>query len=167
MADEVFTLAGLCQAIEQQIQAALPGARTVAFWPSIRDRIALPAVLLEFSDVEPGTEIGTGETSLVLQVEARIVLAPEQPHHQLQAAHLAGLLAVLLRAQTWGLAVEPAEFVQAGVDYTKPDLDSYYVWQVQWRQQVYLGEETWPWPQTEVELVLDEDNPGSVEPEVP
>lgn len=146
MADEPFSLDQLYQAVEQHLTAHLPGVKTVSAWPNIQDRIALPAVFLELAEIEPGTDIGTGETTLVCKFEARIIVDPIQALHQQQAVQLATQLAVLLRAQTWGVSVEPAEFVQAQQDWTQPALDGYTVWLVEWTQQVYLGVEEWPWP---------------------
>lgn len=146
MADEPFSLDQLYQAIEQHLSSHLHGVQAVTAWPNIEDRIALPAVFLELAEIEPGTDIGTGEAVLVCKFEARIIVDPIHPRHQQQAVQLATQLAVLLRAQTWGLAVEPAEFVQAMQDWTQPALDGYTVWLVEWTQQVYLGPEQWPWP---------------------
>ena len=156
MDDDRVTLDQLYRAVEDHLRDNLPGVFTVATWPSIRDRVALPAVFLEVPEFEPGLDPGTGVTALQLRFEARIVVQPERSGHMQQACQLAAQLAVLLRAQTWGLAVEPAEFVQAGQDWTKPELDGYTVWQVEWTQQVYLGEEEWPWEdQPPGTLILD------------
>ncbi|MDI3357131.1 hypothetical protein MO767_22660 [Pseudomonas sp. UYIF39] len=146
MADQPFSLDQLYLAVEQHLATHLPGVQTVSAWPNIQDRIALPAVFLELAEIEPGTDIGTGETTLVCKFEARIIVDPIQLLHQQQAVQLATQLAVILRAQTWGLEVEPAEFVQALQDWTQPALDGYTVWLVEWTQQVYLGVEEWPWP---------------------
>jgi hypothetical protein len=146
MSDEPFSLEQLYQAVEQHLSTHLPGVQTVSAWPNIQDRIALPAVFLELAEIEPGADIGTGETTLVCKFEARIIVDPIQALHQQQAVQLATQLAVILRAQTWGLEVEPAEFVQALQDWTQPALDGYTVWLVEWTQQVYLGVEEWPWP---------------------
>ena len=146
MSDEPFSLEQLYQAVEQHLRAHLPGVQAVTAWPNISDRVVLPAVFLELAEIEPGTDIGTGETSLVCKFEARIIVDPIKPHHHQQAVQLATQLAVLLRAQTWGLPVEPAEFVQALQDWTQPQLDGYTVWLVEWNQQIYLGTEQWPWP---------------------
>jgi hypothetical protein len=146
MSDEPFSLEQLYQAVEQHLSTHLPGVQTVSAWPNIQDRIALPAVFLELAEIEPGADIGTGETTLVCKFEARIIVDPIQPLHQQQAVQLATQLAVILRAQTWGLEVEPAEFVQALQDWTQSALDGYTVWLVEWTQQVYLGVEEWPWP---------------------
>ncbi|MGZ7456614.1 hypothetical protein ACXPVS_07305 [Pseudomonas sp. Ma2-10] len=146
MSDEPFSLEQLYQAVEQHLRAHLPGVQAVTAWPNISDRVLLPAVFLELAEIEPGTDIGTGETSLVCKFEARIIVDPIKPHHHQHAVQLATQLAVLLRAQTWGLPVEPAEFVQALQDWTQPQLDGYTVWLVEWNQQIYLGTEQWPWP---------------------
>lgn len=146
MSDEPFSLDQLYRAVEQHLEINLPGVQTATAWPKISERIALPAVFLELAEMEPGTEIGTGETSLVCKFEARIIVDPIKPYHHQQAVQLATQLAVVLRAQTWGLGVEPAEFVQALQDWTRPELDGYTVWLVEWTQQIYLGAEQWPWP---------------------
>lgn len=146
MSDEPFRLDQLYHAIEQHLVSNLSGIKAVTAWPNIKDRIALPVVFIEMAEMEPGVDIGTGETSLICRFEARIIVDPIRPKHCQQAAHLAAQLAVLLRLQTWGLAVEPAEFVQATQDWTKPELDGYVVWLVEWTHQIYLGVEEWPWP---------------------
>lgn len=148
MSDEPFSLEQLFGAIEQHLQVNLPGVEMVAVWPDLdgKHHIPLPAVFLEIAEIEPGQDMGTGETVLVCRFEARIIVDVIKDHHQRQAVHLATQLAVLLRAQTWGLAVEPAEFVQAVQDWVRPELDGYTVWLVEWTQTVYLGAEEWPWP---------------------
>jgi hypothetical protein len=167
MSDEPFSLDQLYQAIEQHLLSSLPGIRAVTAWPNIKDRIALPVVFIEMAEMEPGKDIGTGETTLICKFEARIIVDPIRPKHCQQAAHLAAQLAVLLRMQTWGVAVEPAEFVQAMQDWTKPELDGYVVWLVEWTQQIYLGVEQWPWPdEPPGSLVIDvEPGDGPFRPE--
>ncbi|SDT01235.1 hypothetical protein [Pseudomonas sp. bs2935] len=146
MSDETLSLDQLYQAIEQHLQAHLPGVQTVAAWPNIEDHIPLPAVFLEMSEIEPGADIGTGETTMVCKFEARIIVDPIQADHHRQVVQLVTQLIVLLRAQNWGLEIECAEFIQAVQDWTRPELDGYTVWLVEWNQTIYLGTEEWPWP---------------------
>lgn len=162
-----FSLEQLYLAIQRHIEAHLPGVQTVAVWPNIEDRVALPAVFVELAEMEPGIDPATGETGLACKFEARVITDPIQTYHHQQAVFLAGQLAVLLRLQTWGVAVEPAEFVQAMQDWTQPVLDGYTVWVVEWTQQVYLGEANWPWPdQPPGTLVLSfEPGDGPLRPE--
>jgi hypothetical protein len=167
MSDEPFSLDQLYRAIEQNLKVHLPGVQAVTAWPNIKDRIALPAVFIELAEMEPGVDIGTGQTTLVCKFEARIIVDPIRPQHCQQAAYLAAQLAVLLRLQTWGLEVEPAEFGQAMQDWTRPELDGYVVWLVEWTHQLYLGVDEWPWPnEPPGSLVLNiESGDGPVNPE--
>lgn len=134
-------------AIEAGIRAQLPGVCQVMAWPDLTEcgAVPLPAVFIEMSGLKPGQDQGTGQTPLQALFEARIVVAPENMGHQQRAAFMASQLAVLLREQCWGLDVEPAEFLEAAPDWMKPELDGFTVWVVQWRQQIYLGDEKWPW----------------------
>jgi hypothetical protein len=166
-ADEPFSLEQLYGAIERHVQAYLPGVQTVAAWPAIEDCVRLPAVVIEMAEMEPGQDPGTGEVGLACKFEARVITDPIQEDHHQQAVFLAGQLTVLLRLQSWGVEVEPAEFVRAMQDWTKPELDGYTVWVVEWTQQIYLGEAQWPWPdQPPGTLVLSiEPGDGEVRPE--
>ena len=146
MPEAPFCLEFLYAAIERHIQQHLPGVQLVSFWPDIQQHIPLPAVFLDIAEIEPSTDIGTGETTLTITFEARVIVDVIRADHYLQAVHLATQLAVLLRAQSWGLPVEPAEFQRSSQDWTRPELDGYTVWLVEWTQTVYLGEQEWPWP---------------------
>jgi hypothetical protein len=145
--DQPLTLDAFYGAVERHIAQHLPGAQQVRFWPQVGDALALPAILLEIAEFEPGEDQGTGQTTLDCRCEARIVVAPELRDATRQAAHLSAQLAILLRAQTWELAdVEPAHFQSAEQDYSRPELDNYLCWRVEWSQVLHLGEEEWPWP---------------------
>ncbi|WP_397453760.1 hypothetical protein AB3472_13755 [Pseudomonas lurida] len=169
MSDEPFNLSQLYQAIEQHLTDHLSGVQSVVFWPEIEENrgIPLPSVFLEMAEFEPGIDTGTGESSLICKFEARVIVDPIKPNHHEQAVHLVSQLAVLLRQQSWGLDVNVAQFVRATQDWTKPELDGYVVWVVEWTHQVYLGVEVWPFPEEKpsmLKLNLDayrgDDNPG-------
>ena len=146
MCEQPLSLDVLYQAIEQQIQQHLPGVELVSFWPNIDNHIPLPAVFLDIGEINPGQDIGTGETTLTITFEARVIVDVIRADHYRQAVQLATQLAVLLRMQSWGLPVEPAEFQRSSQDWTRPELDGYTVWLVEWTQTLYLGEQEWPWP---------------------
>lgn len=146
MSDEAFSLDSLYEAMERHIRAAIVGLEYVGTMPDMLQQIAVPAVLIELVELEPGIDQGTGETALIARFEARVIVGAEREQCQQQAAFAASQLAVLLRLQTWGLEVEPSEFVRAAQDWSRPELDGYAVWVVEWTQGIYLGEEEWPWP---------------------
>ena len=146
MSEQPLSLDVLYQAIEQQIHQHLPGVELVSFWPDIGNHIPLPAVFLDIGEINPGQDIGTGETTLTITFEARVIVDVIRGDHYRQAVQLATQLAVLLRMQSWGLPVEAAEFQRSSQDWTRPELDGYTVWLVEWTQTLYLGEQEWPWP---------------------
>ncbi|WP_325985749.1 hypothetical protein VP719_11800 [Pseudomonas protegens] len=146
MSDEPFSLGQLYGAIEQHIKDAIPGLQYVGTMPHMLQEVALPAVVIELVEFEPALDQLTGQTAVQARFEARVIVAAEQEDCEQQAAFGAAQLAVLLRLQTWGLEVEPAEFVRAGRDWTRPELDTMAVWAVEWIHVLYLGLEEWPWP---------------------
>lgn len=148
MSEQPFSLDCLYDAIEQHLQEQLPGVQGASFWPDLSEATSIPTpvVVLEMSEMEPATDPGTGETSLTCKFEARIIVDSISTDPQRQAVQLASQLAVLLRGQSWGLEVDCAAFVRSTQDWTKPELDGYCVWLVEWDQTVYLGAEEWPWP---------------------
>ena len=146
MSEQPFSLDLLYGVIETRIREAIPGLAYVGTMPDKLQHVALPAVVLELAEFEPGRDPGTGEVGVDARFEARVIVGSEQEQCQQQAAFAAAQLAVLLRMQTWGLEIEQAEFVRAAQDWTRPELDGYAVWVVEWTQGIYLGDEEWPWP---------------------
>ncbi|AZE46995.1 hypothetical protein C4K04_1303 [Pseudomonas chlororaphis] len=146
MADDPIPLDRLYAAIEEHITRTLPALAFVGTMPDRLDHIAIPAVVIELVEWEPGPDPGTGEVGVEARFEARVIVAGEEEHSLRIAAFSAAQLTVLLRMQTWGVEVEPAKFVRAAQDWTRPELDGYAVWVVEWTQVIYLGEEEWPWP---------------------
>ncbi|NUU35143.1 hypothetical protein [Pseudomonas sp. C2B4] len=146
MDDEPIPLDQVYAAIEQCIARTVPALAFVGTMPDRLDHVALPAVVIELVEWEPGPDPGTGEVGVEARFEARVIVAGEEENSLRIAAFTAAQLTVLLRMQTWGLAIEQAQFVRAAQDWTRPELDGYAVWVVEWTQVIYLGEEEWPWP---------------------
>lgn len=154
MDDSPIPLAELYAAMEAQISAAIPGLALVAAMPDPLQRLALPAVVIELAGWEPGPDPGTGETGIEARFEARVIVGSEVEDALKVAAFAGAQLTVLLRMQTWGLPVENAVFVRAEQDWTRPELDGYAVWVVEWTQVIYLGVEEWPWPNQPASTLL-------------
>ncbi|MBD8791203.1 hypothetical protein IFR09_17075 [Pseudomonas syringae] len=146
MPEQPLQLDELYDAIEQHIKDCLPELAYVGIMPDMLHQIDLPAVVVEVAEFESGEDSGTGQTALVMRFEARVIVAGETPDALKQAAHGAAQIAVLLRDQYWGLEVDAAKFERAAQDWTRPELDGYAVWVIEWTQGVELGEQEWPWP---------------------
>ncbi|MDO7900626.1 hypothetical protein ACE1YR_00745 [Pseudomonas sp. K1(2024)] len=154
MDDSPIPLAELYAAMEAQISAAIPGLALVTAMPGPMQRLALPAVVIELAGWEPGPDPGTGETGIEARFEARVIVGSEVEDALKVAAFAGAQLTVLLRMQTWGLSIENAVFVRAEQDWTRPELDGYAVWVVEWTQVIYLGVEEWPWPDQPASTLL-------------
>ena len=155
MVDDPIPLGQVYAAIEQHIRDAIPGLLYVGTMPDGIEVVPPPAVVIELVGFENADkDPGTGETAVEARFEARVIVAAEEENCLHVAAFVAAQLAVLLRMQSWGLAVELAEFVRAERDWSRPELDSYAVWVVEWTQVIYLGEEEWPWPEANGQLVV-------------
>ncbi|HGM4965913.1 hypothetical protein H4C81_09775 [Pseudomonas monteilii] len=165
MDDGPIPLGAVYTAIEEHIKEAIPGLAYVGTMPEGIEVVTPPAVVLELvgfggADKDPGT----GEVAVEARFEARVIVGQEEPNCLHVAAFVAAQLAVLLRMQSWGLLVEFAEFVRAERDWSRPELDSFAVWVVEWTQIIYLGEEEWPWPREPgpVKFAFDPDSgPGN------
>ncbi|QLL15391.1 hypothetical protein [Pseudomonas chlororaphis] len=147
MADDPIPLARVYAAMEEAIAQAIPGLHYVGTMPGMLQSIAVPGIVLELSGFEPADhDPGTGEVAIEARFEARAIVGAEHDDHLHVAAYIAAQLAVLLRMQTWGLEVEPAQLVRAEPDWSRPELDGLAAWVVEWTQVIYLGTEEWPWP---------------------
>lgn len=147
MDDGPIPLGAVYAAIEEHIKDAIPGLAYVGTMPEGIEVVTPPAVVLElvgFGDADK--DPGTGEVAVEARFEARVIVGQEESNCLHVAAFVAAQLAVLLRMQSWGLPVEFAEFVRAERDWSRPELDSYAVWVVEWNQVIFLGTEEWPWP---------------------
>jgi hypothetical protein len=133
-------------AVTAGMTAKLAGVPTVDYYPKIGRRITLPAVLIEISEFEPGTDPGTGEAALIGRFQARAIVDPNDPKAMIKVRDLAARIVVAIQGENWGLPVGLAQFVQAGEDGMKPELDSYLVWLVEWTHEFHLGELVWPYP---------------------
>ena len=138
-------LTQLHEAIICGLREKLPGL-SVELYPTIERRIALPAVIVELSEMEPGSDPGTGETALVGRFSARAIVDPNDDDAYMKVRELAARIIVAITHETWGLPIGIAHPVQISEDGFKPELDGYLVWVVEWSHEFHLGEVFWPYP---------------------
>lgn len=139
------TVEALCKAICDGMLSGIDVLQSAEFWPQVGRRIALPAAFLEVAGFKPGEDPGTGETALVVHIQARLVVDPVPGAGDIQAATLASSLIRLLHNQQWGLPIAPAELISAAPEWMSPELESYICWAVEWTHELHIGEVTWPW----------------------
>jgi len=155
MDEDFIPLGRVYAAMEQHIMEAIPGLQYVGTMPSGIEVVPPPAIVLELTAFEGAEDDpGTGQTAVEARFEARVLVPGEENNCLHIAAFVAAQLAVLLRMQSWGLQCGLAEFIRAERDWSRPELDSFAVWVVEWSQLLYLGKEEWPWPREPGPLVV-------------
>lgn len=148
MANTETTLDLYHQAVRDQIAAAFPDLKTVAWYheeDERNDKLALPACLLEVTDMptEGDRDPQTGQMAFNLRVEARLVIGFRTPKAKLEIRKLSSALAVWMRDRRFQPASGPADVLGAFRDDFSPVLDQFEVWRVEWDQIVHLGESVW------------------------
>jgi hypothetical protein len=127
MPDKPQNLVALHAAILSGLQAKLSPV-TVQAYPIIRRQIALPAVLLELSGLEPSNDSGTGETAFIGRFSAFVVADPTLLDAYLQVRELAARVAVAITHENWGLPIGVARYLQSGGDGFKPEIEASVIW---------------------------------------
>lgn len=151
----INNLAQLHTAIVAGLQAKLSGIPTIDAYPVIQRRVNIPAVLIELSEIDAGTDPGTGETALIGHFQARAIVDPNLTDAYMQVRELAARIAVAITHETWGLEIGVSRLLQVGEDAFKPELDGYLSWMVEWTHEFHLGESVWPYPnETGLTLML-------------
>ena len=145
MSEQPLTLALLLDAVEQTLTERLTEVGTFLRGPLKQAPTLFPALALEYAGVLPGHDPGNGQTALICRLQARLLVARDDAEAEELALRNVAALAVLLRAQNWGLELEPVSFIQAQPELDNPVLAACRVWLVEWQQPVLLGETEWPW----------------------
>lgn len=134
-------------AMTATIKAGMSRLQLVEAYPVLRKGMKLPALLYAMTNLVPGPDPGDGRACVVATFEACILVESSRPQAPLQAAILATQLVKLLRHQFWDMDFVAGVYdVQAMPSESIPDLVQCAAWSVQWRQDVYLGDTEWLWP---------------------
>ena len=129
----------ICTTLKREISAI----QTCEVYLTIRKELLAPAVLVELSSLEKGSDPGTGELALRVRFEARIVVDSTIENAPIIVRTLAAEVARVVNKNTWEKNVSPAEFLSAEPDGFRPELDAYLVWMVDWNHQLHLGKSVW------------------------
>ncbi|TCK43467.1 hypothetical protein B0G84_1803 [Paraburkholderia sp. BL8N3] len=136
----------LHDAIVGGLRDAIAGMDFIDAYPKLGRKIPTPCIVIELSEIEPGHDPGTGQTSLIGRFQARAIVDPLADGAELGVRELAARIAQAIHAQTWELPVTPAKLVQIAEDPFRPHLDTYLVWLVEWTHEFDLGDMMPPVP---------------------
>lgn len=110
-----------------------------------RERLILPACLVELVDMEPDpdSDPGTGQLAVLARFEARIVIGFKKLKAKQEIRKMAAALAAAIYMQRWGQPIGPAEVTTITPDNFSPELDQFEVWRVDWQHLIHLGASVW------------------------
>lgn len=130
----------ICTTLKREISSI----QTCEIYPAIRKELVAPAVFVELVSLEPGKDPGTEELALKARFEARIVIDSTIENAAIIVRSLAAEVARVVNKNTWDVEnVSAGEFISAGGDDFRPELDAYLVWMVEWVHEVHLGKSIW------------------------
>ncbi|WP_211299481.1 hypothetical protein [Pukyongiella litopenaei] len=115
--------------------------KTVAAEDESRTKLAVPAIIVQLSELEPDPDKDphTGQLPCLVRVEARIVMGHRTPKVRREVIKAAGAVAAFVHSNRlgvpWGaatiLAVEPDEFA--------PQADQFDIWRIEWAHSADIG----------------------------
>jgi len=108
-----------------------------------RGDILAPAACLEVADYIPGSDPATGELSLIMNMELRIVVDSTLPMAGTICQTLATNIANLIHLNCFGLAISPGRITRISRDYFRPELSAYVCWLIEWSHEYHLGSNVW------------------------
>ncbi|WP_410541754.1 hypothetical protein [Wolbachia endosymbiont (group A) of Agelastica alni] len=134
----------LHQKICTMLKEEIPAIQTCEVYPTIRKELLAPALFVELVSLEPGKDPGTEELALKARFEARIVVDGTVEDSSVVVRSLAAEVARVVNKNTWNVEnVSAGEFISAGGDDFKPELDAYLVWLVEWVHELHTGQSMW------------------------
>lgn len=144
-ADTAIDLDALHQGILDTIAGAFPALHTVDDYPDDRQRVQVPGVFIELTELTavPDDDPGTGQLALEAQFELRYLIGWRGVNQGRTVRRNATALAHFIHQQQWGQPAEPARVLVCEPDEFSPELDQYLVWRIEWAQIIHIGANEW------------------------
>lgn len=129
----------ICTTLKEEI----PALQTCEVYRAVRREIVAPAVFVELVSLEPGKDPGTEELALRARFEVGIVV--DGRNSSVVVRELAAEVARVVNKNTWDVKnIAPGEFLSAGGDDFRPELDAYLVCiMVEWVHELHIGQSMW------------------------
>jgi len=134
----------LLNAIVARLNTDIPGLAVCEAYPKLEKSIALPALLTEIDDIDPG-DFGNETFDCWVRLKTFCIYDRIEANSSLEVIKLATAVAVAITQEDdFGLSVEKgADIFAVGPDDFKAELDGYHVWSVEYRIGITLGETEW------------------------
>ena len=136
-----MTLEVLNNAIVEGLQT-IEGVQTVSTMATRKDRITLPAIIIELDEVEPGKDAGTGELGLLTHWQARII-TNERSGESAAWGILQAALLWLFNFNWPELNIGRPIIKSAAPDHFTPEFQGHRIWLIEWANELRIGENVW------------------------
>ena len=139
---EAVDLGEALDKIVADLAAKFPTFKTVAAEDEGRKELQVPAIIVQFSGIEPEPDKDphTGQLSARVRVEARIVMGHRTPQVRREVIKAAAALGVYIQNNRFGVKWGAAEVVGIDPDEFAPIVETHDVWMVEWGHTVDLGD---------------------------
>ncbi len=133
--------------------SALSEIQSLSVHPKRKDRITLPAILIDLAEIEPGSDRGTDQTPLLLHWEARVVTSDRDP--PTVTWMLVQRVLRWLHEYEWReLDIGKAKLKSASPDHFSPELQGHRVWLVEFIQEIRVAENIWDGEPPNIEQII-------------
>lgn len=128
--------------IVADLTAKFPTFRTVAAEDESRKQLKVPAIIVQFSGIEPEPDRDphTGQLAARLRVEARVVMGHRTPQIRREVIKAAAAVGTFVQNNRFGILWGAAVVVGIDPDEFAPIVETHDVWLVEWGHTVDLGD---------------------------
>ncbi len=115
--------------------------KTVAAEDEDRKKLAVPAIIVQMSELEPDPDKDphTGQFPCLVRLEARIVMGHRTPKVRREVIKAAGAVAAFVHSNRLGVAWGAATVIAVDPDDFAPQADSFDIWRVEWVHAADIG----------------------------
>lgn len=140
MADPIDLVAALDTVIDT-LAAEFTTFKTVAAEDEDRKKLAVPAIIVQMSELEPDPDKDphTGQFPCLVRLEARIVMGHRTPKVRREVVKAAGAVAAFVHSNRLGVAWGAATVIAVDPDEFAPQADSFDIWRVEWVHAADIG----------------------------
>lgn len=123
---------------------SIPGVFYCGSFPRRMDKIRLPGVFIDLTELESVADPGTGELALVSHWEARVVVHESLTDSGSLLRHLVVSVMYWLFSDTFPpVNIHQAQLKQASPDHFSQELQGHLVWVIEWSQLIREGVSVW------------------------
>lgn len=129
--------------IRKEILKNFPEIKTCLFYENGIRKFITPAVFLNISNYTPTDIPGTGELSLIANIEAFLVIENSIENAHLMCHDIITRLAHFIHLNNFGINIAPSEISSISEASFKPEFSNTVSFVLSWRQEILIGENIW------------------------